>query len=52
MITALDIIVIICIILLVTIVPFGIWHEEKLIRWEERKFVKIKNFFKKLLKNA
>lgn len=50
--TGLDIAAIICIILLVTLVPYLIWHEERLVEWEDRKFAKIKNFFKKLLKNA
>jgi len=47
--TGLDIAAIICIILLVTVVPFGIWHEEKLIAWENRQVKKIKRFFKKTL---
>lgn len=50
--TALNIAAIICIIFLFTLVPYLIWHEERLIEWEDRKFAKIKNFFKKLLKNA
>ena len=47
--TGLDIAAIICIILLVTLVPYLIWHEEKLIEWENKKAKKIKRFFKKLL---
>ena len=50
--TALDIAAIVCIILLVTLVPYLIWHEERLIEWEDKQFTKIKKFFKKLLENA
>ena len=52
MVIAFNILAIICLILLVTLVPYLIWHEERLIEWEDRKFAKIKNFFKKLLKNV
>ncbi len=52
MFTASDILAIVCFVLLVTLVPYLIWHEERLVEWEDRKFAKIKNFFKKLLKNA
>ena len=52
MFTALDILAIICFVLLVTLVPYLIWHEERLVEWENKKLAKIKNFFKKLLKNA
>lgn len=47
-----DILAIVCFVLLVTLVPYMIWHEEQLIEWEDKKLAKIKNFFKKLLKNA
>lgn len=47
--TGLDIAAIICIILLVTLVPYLIWHEEKLIEWENKKAKKIKRFFKKTI---
>ena len=47
--TGSDIAAIICIILLITVVPFGIWHEKKLIAWENRQAKKIKRFFKKTL---
>ena len=52
MFTALDALAIICFILLVTLVPYLIWHKEQLIEWEDRQAKKVKKFFKKLLKNA
>lgn len=52
MFTALDILAIICFVLLVTLVPYLIWHEERLVEWENKKLAKIKNFFKKLLKKG
>ena len=45
-------------IIFITFIPavvgicYGIWHEEKLIRWEQKQWKKIKRFFKKLLKNV
>lgn len=44
--TALNIAAIICLVLLVTLVPYLIWHEERLVEWEDRQSKKVKNFLK------